>query len=62
MENISKKVEKINLDYHKITNLLFSNPFLSIKSFEENFNITNRTAVRYIKKLEENNIIKSVKI
>ena len=62
MEDTAKQIEKINLDYHKITTLLFSNPFLSIKSFETELDITNRTAVRYIKKLEENKIVESVKI
>jgi len=35
MKNIEEKIEKINIDYHKITTFLFSNPFTSIKSFKE---------------------------
>ena len=62
MEKTEKGIENLNLDYAKITKLLFSNPFSYIKHFEEWLDITNRTATRYIQKLEENNIIKSVKI
>lgn len=62
MEKTEKGIENLNLDYTKITKLLFSNRFSYIKHFEEWLDITNRTATRYIQKLEENNIIKSVKI
>lgn len=62
MEKTEKGIENLNLDYTKITKLLFSNPFSYIKHFEEWLDITKRTATRYIQKLEENNIIKSVKI
>jgi len=62
MELKEKEIEMLNMDYHKVTNILFSNPFLSISEAEKQLNITKRTAARYIQKLEENNIVDSVKI
>ncbi len=62
MKNTEKNIEKLNMDYHKITNLLFSKPYISIKQYEEKMWVVNITALRNIKKLENNNIISSVKI
>ncbi len=62
MKNIEEKIEKINMDYHKITTFLFSNPFTSIKSFQEKMWIAEVTATRNIKKLEENKVINTIKI
>ena len=62
MENTEKQIENLNMDYHKITNLLFSEPFLSLKTYKEKMWIVEITATRNIKKLEENNIISSVKV
>ncbi len=62
MKEIEEKIEKINMDYHKITIFLFSNPFTSIKWFKEQMWVADITATRNIKKLEENNIIKTVKV
>jgi predicted transcriptional regulator len=50
------------MDYHKITNLFFSKPFISISEFEKEMNIAHITSIRNIKRLEENNVVKSIKI
>jgi len=62
IKNTEKQIEALNMDYHKITNLLFSEPFMSIKTYKEKMWVVEITATRNIKKLEENNIISSVKI
>ncbi len=59
---IEKKLSSQNLDYHKITNILFSNPFLTVWEFEKLLWVARATANRHIQKLEENKIISSVKI
>ena len=59
---IETKIEIINMDYHKISNLLFSKAFISILDFKKEMKVANITAIRNIKKLEENNIVSSVKI
>gem|GEM_PF-2532625 len=35
IKNTEKQIEALNMDYHKITNLLFSEPFMSIKTYKE---------------------------
>jgi len=62
MKDIEQKIEKLNMNYHKITNLLFSEPYLSISSFEKHMSVKRITATRNIKKLEDNNIVSSVKV
>ena len=62
MQEVEEKISKLNMDYHKITNLLFSNPFVSIKQYEDFMQVANITAIRNISKLEENNIVKSIKV
>ncbi len=62
MDDTEKQIENLNMDYHKITNLLFSEPFISIKTYKEKMWIVEITATRNIKKLEENNIISIIKV
>ena len=62
MEKTEKNIEKLNMDYSKITRLLFSNVFLDTKTIEKKLDVSNRTVLRYIQKLEENKIVESVKI
>ncbi len=62
MKKIEEDIEKINMDYHKIAQIFFSNPFTSIKLFQKSMWIAEITATRNIKKLETNNIIKTIKI
>ena len=62
MKKIEKNIEKINMDYYKITNFLFSNPFISISQFKKMMQISDITATRNIKKLEQAKIVDTVKI
>jgi len=62
VKKIEKNIEKINMDYYKITNFLFSNPFISISQFKEMMQISDITAIRNIKKLEQAKIIDTIKI
>lgn len=62
MSDIEQKISNLNLDYHKITEILFSSVFLSSWSFEEKLWISRSTATRNIKRLEKEKIISSVKI
>lgn len=62
MNNTEIQIEKLNMDYHKITNILFSEAFISIKTFEEKMNNSTRTILRIIEKLEDNNVVSSVKV
>ena len=62
MTQTEKKLESLNIDYHKINIALFSYPYLTISKLEELLNISNRTILRYIDILEENNIVKTIKI
>lgn len=62
MQEIEEKISKINLDYHKITKVLFSKPFLSVNEFSELTWYTRQTMTKYIRLLEENNIISSMRI
>ena len=62
MKQTEQKIERLNMDYHKITNLLFSEPYITSAFLEKKLWVTNRTIIRNIKKLEESNIVSSVKI
>jgi len=62
MKKTEEKLEKINSDYHKINLALFTYPFLTIKKLEEKLGVTNRTILRYIEKLEKNNIVSTTKV
>jgi transcriptional antiterminator len=53
MLEVEDKISKLKLDYHKITFLLFSYPFLSISDFKDKLSVTKNTIIRNIKKLEE---------
>lgn len=75
-ENTSKKIIKIkdliiitenniqelNVDYHKITTILFSQPYQTLSNFEEQMGVSRATANRYIDTLEDRGIIRTVKI
>ena len=62
INEVESCIEKLNMDYSKITKILFSYPFLTIKKLEELLSVSNRTVLRYIELLEKNNIIKTIKI
>lgn len=51
-----------SLDYHKITKLLFSYPFISISKFREKMEVSKPTISKYIAILESLDIIKTIKI
>ena len=62
MQTIEENMSKLNLDYHKITKILFSKPFLSVSEFSELMGYTRQTATKYIQLLEKNNLVSSMKI
>lgn len=62
MNDIENKLSSLNLDYHKITTILFSNPFLTVWEFEKLLWVARATANRQLKKLEESKIIETIKI
>ena len=37
MWDVRRKISQLNMDYHKITEILFSSPFLTVWDFEKNF-------------------------
>ena len=59
MEEIHQKLKTIWLDSHFIVNVLFSEPFLSIKSFSDRLKITRQSWSKYIKKMEKNGIVET---
>lgn len=62
MEKISNDIEKLNLNYYKITQLLFSKPFISVWEFSNDMWFSRQAWTKYISLLEYNWIISSVKI
>src|SRR5690606_9386000 len=62
--NIEVRVkEMLKSSYSKeLVDLLFSHPYIKIKVLEENNIAKRQTASEYLKKLEANNILDSVKI
>ena len=61
IKQTEEKLFKFNLDYHKITEILFSNLFWILKVFLKKLWVFEKTVSRYIKKFEENKIISSEK-
>lgn len=59
---IENEINKLNVDYHKITTILFSKPYQTLSSFEKEMWVSRATANRYIDKLEDIWIVSSVKI
>ncbi|MCP4522871.1 MAG: Fic family protein [Candidatus Gracilibacteria bacterium] len=60
--NVENKMSSLNIDYHKITTILFSKPYQTLSSFEKEMGVSRATANRYIDKLEKKGVISSVKI
>jgi predicted transcriptional regulator len=52
----------LKLDYSKITNILFTYPFLTVTDFEKKIGWSRATVWRHITKLEHAGIISSMKI
>lgn len=62
MEKTREEISKLGLDYQKITELLFSFPYLTVSNFVEYLGVSEVTAYRNIKLLEESKIIFSKKV
>jgi len=62
MNQTQDKLEVLNIDYHKITNILFSFPFLTVTEFSKQIWVSRQTVTKYIAELEKNNIISSINI
>jgi len=59
---IESEISNLNIDYHKITTILFSKPYQTLSNFEKEIWVSRATANRYVEKLENKWIINSVKI
>jgi Fic family protein len=59
---IESEISSLNIDYHKITIILFSKPYQTLSNFEKEMWVSRATANRYIDKLEGRWIISSVKV
>ncbi|MEF2174857.1 MAG: Fic family protein [Candidatus Absconditabacteria bacterium] len=59
---INKLINKISgiIEDEKIVKFIFSNPYISIKSMSNEIGITRQTASKYIKKLQELEILETV--
>ncbi len=62
MQETENKIAYLNLDYHKITMILFSRPFLTVSDFADALGLTRQTATKYISLLEEHTILSSQKV
>jgi Fic family protein len=62
IREVEGQISLLNMDYHKITTILFSKPFLTVSDFTEIMGVTRQSASKYIKILEENNILSSLKV
>lgn len=67
IKNLMEKVEttlaiQTSLDYHKITKILFSYPYISVSDLWLKLNVARQTMTRYIPQLEKTWVIKIVKI
>lgn len=62
IEKTESNIKELNIDYHKIAIILFSQPFQTLSNFENEMWVSRATANRYIDKLEDKWIIRSIKI
>lgn len=62
ISEVEKKLSKINMDNHKLINILFSKPFMSVSDFTKGIWLSRQSATKYINSLEESKILSSVKI
>ncbi len=61
IREVEGQISQLNMDYHKITKILFSKSFLTVSDFTEMMGFTRQSASKYIKILEESNILSSLK-
>lgn len=63
MSSIEMKMKwQSNLDYHQISIVLFSHPYITISWLAEKLNVVRQTINRYVKQLEKLGIIKTEKV
>lgn len=62
IREVEEQISLLNMDYHKITTILFSKPFLTVSDFTEMMGVTRQSASKYIKILEESHILSSLKV
>ena len=53
MSSIEEKIKWLGIDYHHITRVLFSHPYITISDFAEKLEVTRQTIHRYVKQLTE---------
>ncbi|HNG97875.1 MAG TPA: HTH domain-containing protein, partial [Candidatus Absconditabacterales bacterium] len=50
------------VDYHRVTTVLFSQPFITINNLADQLQVTRQTITNHINKLSQQHIIKEIKI
>jgi Fic family protein len=50
------------VDYHRVTTILFSQPFITINNLADQLQVTRQTITNHINKLSQQHIIKEIKI
>lgn len=62
MQKKEAQIELLHMDYAKITKILFSFPFLTVTDFAKELWVSRQSISKNIIKLEENNIIETLKV
>lgn len=63
MDETQLKIQQnSSIDYHKITKILFSYPFISMSKFREKMEVTKPTVSKYMNTLESLHIVKTIKV
>jgi len=63
MQRVEKALSKYSaLDYHKITTILFSYPYIRMSKLEEKLGVSRQTITRYIPKFRQTGLIETIKI
>lgn len=63
MEDTSNTIQNnSSYGYHKIVKMLFSYPYMSMKSFEQRLEVSKPTATKYVKFLEKKQIVRKIKV
>ena len=62
MKSVEEKIIPLNMDYYKITQLLFTHPFITVTDLTTYMSFSRQTSSKYIKILEKEKVISTVKI
>ncbi len=62
MNEVEKKLSHLKMDNYKLVHILFSHPFITVSDFTEKIGVSRQSATKYIRVLEENNVVSSLKV